>query len=107
MTKAIRSPSHLKFIRTLCCMSCGGTDTIQAAHIRTAANSGVGMKPADRHVIPLCFRCHKLQHDIGQKAFFGDVPSVLKLADRLYSATGDWKEGMKIIRTYRPENVGA
>jgi hypothetical protein len=42
---------------------------IEFAHVRSAANSGTGLKPSSAWGIALCSECHLLQHQIGQKAF--------------------------------------
>lgn len=63
-------PRHRKFVRSHgCCVpDCPNTD-IEFAHIRSAANSGTGLKPHDAFGISLCARHHKMQHEIGQPAF--------------------------------------
>jgi len=42
---------------------------IEAAHIRTAANSGIAVKPHDAFCVPLCQAHHKVQHRIGHPRF--------------------------------------
>jgi hypothetical protein len=65
-------PRHRAFLRRHQCVV-GRVDCdnsrIEVAHIRSAANSGTGIKPADWDAIPLCWSCHKLQHLIGQREF--------------------------------------
>ena len=42
---------------------------IVAHHVRTAANSGAGMKPSDEWLVPLCDKHHKEGHQKGWKTF--------------------------------------
>lgn len=68
----IRSPSHLAFVRGFVCVAhsssaCEGR--IEAAHYRTASNSGTGVKPGDDWTFPACAHHHREQHEIGQPAF--------------------------------------
>lgn len=64
-----KCPRHLKFVRSFACSVPGCQRwPIEAHHIRTAANSGTGMKPADRWVISLCLEHHNEVHN-GQETF--------------------------------------
>jgi hypothetical protein len=57
-------------IRTFECFpkaDCQGD--IVSAHIRTAANSGTGLKPPQWDTVPLCTHHHGLQHQKGQPEF--------------------------------------
>jgi len=64
-------PKHRKFIEAQRCIvsrvDCAGD--VVAAHVRSAANAGVGLKPHDHFTVPLCAMCHALQHQIGQSEF--------------------------------------
>ena len=42
---------------------------VVAHHVRTAANSGTGMKPGDEWLVPLCDKHHKEGHQKGWKTF--------------------------------------
>ena len=42
---------------------------IECAHVRTATDGGLGLKPSDRWTISLCERHHLEQHEIGEAAF--------------------------------------
>jgi len=56
-----------QWIKTLPCYvsNCANRD-IDPAHIRTAQNSGMGMKPSDEWLIPLCRHHHRdVQHQHG------------------------------------------
>jgi hypothetical protein len=61
---------HRKFVRSHYCVvpGCQATD-IQFCHIRSAANSGTGLKPHDAHSFPACFNHHAEQHQVGQGTF--------------------------------------
>jgi len=38
-------------------------------HVRTAANSGMGMKPSDKWIVPMCHMHHMEGHKIGWQRF--------------------------------------
>lgn len=95
-----KDEKHLKFVRTLPCLKCRKAPS-EAAHIRTAANSGTGLKPPDWHVVPLCSQHHRIQHQIGQLSFFGDVYATLRFAEALHKVSGDWKEACHLIVNFR------
>lgn len=70
------SDLHRKFIRMHECAlwgnpisECDRDHPVQAAHYRSAANSGTGIKPRDEYLLPLCRNHHTEQHAIGQLAF--------------------------------------
>jgi hypothetical protein len=70
-----RSPAHLKFVRSFCCSMCGSQVNIEAAHVRMGSGAGIGFKPDDYRCVSLCGGpngCHAKQHQIGEKAFWGD-----------------------------------
>lgn len=72
MKKRLRSPRHLAWIRTRPCVIAGWHFCVgrtQAAHIRTGTDGGMGIKPSDKWVVPLCAMAHKEQHTIGEPAF--------------------------------------
>lgn len=58
--------THRAFVRRHACSIRGcEAGPIEFAHLRTAANSGTGLKPADWHGISLCQEHHKRGHDAG------------------------------------------
>lgn len=68
----IRDPAYLKWVRTLSCVACGKSGPSDAHHIRTAKNSGTGIKPSDEFVVPLCrgpSGCHMEYHSSGAMTF--------------------------------------
>ncbi len=90
----IRCPAHLAHVRGFACAvanqkgahECFGK--IEAAHVRTGTDGGMGMKPSDCFVIPLCSDAHREQHRVGEAEFeriYGI--SMRKIADRLWKAS--------------------
>lgn len=88
----IRNKKHLEFIRSLSCCVCGSIPC-DAAHIRKGTGGGMGMKPGDDCVIPLCRSCHMGQHRTGEVSFWdGALEAAQELASMLYKNTGQvWK----------------
>lgn len=63
-------PRHRKFVRSFqCCVPGCEQGPIEFAHVRTAANSGKSIKPADWHGISLCHAHHAEQHQHGAVTF--------------------------------------
>jgi hypothetical protein len=93
-----RDPDYLAQVRQLPCLKCG-MEPSEAAHVRYASAafgkaSGLGKKPEDRHAVPLCAGCHRLdrdaQHARGERFFWAELGiNPLIVADRLYAARGD------------------
>lgn len=61
-------PAYLAYVRTLPCRICGRPGPSDPAHLRTGArqydkpHTGMGEKPSDRWVLPLCRTHHDDQH---------------------------------------------
>lgn len=68
--KRMRCPAHLAWVRTFACSvpGCAGKP-IEAAHVRTGTDGGVGMKPGDQWAISLCSMHHRKQHLWGERTF--------------------------------------
>lgn len=87
----IRSESHKQWIRQFCCIlfgkdghSCAGKT--EAAHVRSLTDGGMGMKPGDNWVIPLCSGAHAEQHHLGEFPFEHKYRIDMKaIAERLWS----------------------
>lgn len=63
-------PQHRRWVRSHGCVVPGCKDDwIEFAHVRSAANSGTGLRPHDRYGVALCAEHHYQQHAIGQPAF--------------------------------------
>ena len=75
-----RSPRYLAFIRTKPCMKCKTPFNVQAAH-QNFGNGTMGGKASDLQAVPLCYYCHRLEHDIGGKNFWGSVDVKKKCED--------------------------
>lgn len=103
---------HLAFIRSLPCCVCGAHKQVESAHVRMASAihgkraSGMGEKPDDTWVVPLCAHHHRTapdaQHAVGEVAFWsahGIDPLALALA--LWCATGDEQRAESIISETR------
>ena len=66
--KNIKSKTHLKFVSEQPCILCSRPD-VQSAHIRYAG-AGIGMKPSDHFVVPLCIDHHSEQHRMNERMFW-------------------------------------
>jgi hypothetical protein len=97
--------AHLDFIRALPCVSCGDPLATEAAHLRAAnvrygkKQTGMQEKAHDRWTIPLCGRCHRDQHHVGEESFWKSLkinPWVLCMS--LWNATGDYELAMEVLR---------
>lgn len=94
---------HLQFVRGLPCIRCADNTGTEAAHIRFSdarigkVNAGVGAKPDDRFVLPLCGAHHRLQHAGSETHFWKDGDPIL-WALALYSVSGDHEAGCQIIQ---------
>lgn len=69
--------AYLQWIRGLICLTCQDNTSVEAAHLRRADLradkqwTGMQTKPNDRPwVLPLCSKCHRLQHEIGEDRFY-------------------------------------
>jgi hypothetical protein len=67
----IRNASHLAWIRGHVCSvnASDCSDRIEAAHVRTGTDGGMGVKPGDNWTIPLCSDHHHDQHQVGEAQF--------------------------------------
>ena len=68
LTLLYRSKKHLDFIRNQTCII-SYVEDVQACHIRILSDGGVGLKPSDFE-IPMSYKYHRLQHDIGELNFY-------------------------------------
>ncbi len=103
-TKRIKNGDHLKFIRTLDCCKCGQPYP-EACHIRAGTDGGMGRKPSDCWVVPMCSSCHRYQHSIPEREFWGkDLERAKRLSKDLYDNTGNYpKCRMLVILFYQGE----
>lgn len=95
---ARRDDSYLAMVRQLPCLRCG-MEPSEAAHVRFASAAfgkagGMQKKPDDRHAVPLCAGCHRLdrdaQHNRNEREFWDSVGiNPLLVAEKLYAKRGD------------------
>lgn len=71
-----KSEKHLRFIRSLSCCVCGDNTSVEAAHVRMPDPrigkplTGIGIKPDDEFVVPLCSQHHREQHSMSERRFW-------------------------------------
>jgi len=46
---------------------------IECAHVRYGSNTGMGQKPDDWRVVPLCRTHHIQQHTVGEQTFWKGI----------------------------------
>ena len=97
---------HLRFIRGLPCVVCDDNTSTEAVHVRFACEGkrhvGLGEKPDDKWTVPLCGKCHRLQHEQNEQAWWQEQGmDPLKIASGLFKVTGDHGGGLLTIRACR------
>jgi hypothetical protein len=107
----VENRNHLSFIRRLPCIVCGTRVRIEAAHIRMGnplygkPQAGMGEKPSDQFVLPLCMRHHDEQHAMNEAQFWMALAiDPLRLALALFDSTADEERAEQIIRSHRGEH---
>jgi hypothetical protein len=107
-TPRAHSAAHLDFIRQLPCIVCGNNICTEAAHIRfscIAANkrkTGMGEKPHDMWVLPVCGDHHRAQHGGNEFKFWqlmGIDPIFSAMA--LWINSGNHEAGEQIVSSAR------
>jgi hypothetical protein len=99
-----KDDNHLDYIRQLPCLTCGFFPGVDAAHIRFSkhgikANPGMGAKPDDRWVVPLCRECHADQHKGSEEEFWANEGiDPIRSALLLKGASPDVELGEHVIR---------
>jgi len=90
-SKRLVDINHIARIKQLPCISCGAHPPTEAAHVRIHA--GMGMRPDDNLVLPLCDVCHRTgpgaEHNVGgSKKFYSELGiDPVALAAELYDET--------------------
>jgi hypothetical protein len=93
-----RPAQHLAFVRQLPCVACGKAAPSEAAHVRTATDGGIGVKPGDRYAVPLCAACHAKRHRIGELTFWSGLRiDPLNVALRLWTISADVSAGERTV----------
>lgn len=64
---------HLDATRQCPCVVCHTDVAIDAAHVRFGSLAGMGRKPPDSEVLPLCRAHHMEQHSVGELSFWAAV----------------------------------
>lgn len=84
-------PRHRRYVRSFVCAVPGCGMPSVCCHLRTAANSGMGLKPQDGNCVPLCNGHHAEQE--GRIATFQRKYGVdlWALAERLAQTSPDWQ----------------
>lgn len=104
-------PAHRAFVKRHVCAFCGSSEAIEFAHLRTAANSGIGYKPNDAFGVPLCRDCHRDAHDRGHETVAREhgksMEKMFALAAAFVRGTKDkaLREDLRLIRTEELEGV--
>jgi len=102
-----RNKAHLEFVSRLPCVITG-RGPVQVCHIRFPSlhhgkrQTGKGEKPDDRWVLPMIPEMHAKQHSMNEEAFWASYGiDPLATAQLLYAASGNFNEGVKVIRLAR------
>ena len=90
----IEDPAYLAFVRTLPCLICRRPGPNDPAHLRSAARqygkrlTGMGEKPDDKWVLPLCRHHHNEQHRRNELQWWASygIADPFALADTLYAS---------------------
>jgi hypothetical protein len=90
---------HLRFVAGLPCCICRRAGDTQVHHLLRGVVRGMGMKAADRHVIPVCTIHHAAIHAHGDEAEFLALRNIdgPALAAALWSVSGDHDEAVRIM----------
>ena len=100
------SPEHLADIRKLPCCGCMKHGRVQAHHLLSTKDRGMGQRSTDKDAVPLCFRCHEDLHRRGSKneltVFFGwGIADPLQLASDLWRNRGDLNKQRSLICAHK------
>lgn len=104
VSKRVKAPAYLAWIRTLPCIVTGRRD-VEAAHISYPApeygklGRGLASKESDRWTVPLCSAEHHKQHGMNERAYWQSLGiDPCKVALALYGAYPDAELAMIVIR---------
>lgn len=92
----IEDRAHLAFVRLQACCVCGSRRNVEAAHLRMrrpGKETGMGRKPHDFFVTPLCAYHHRIgiasQHARGEREFWEYTGlNPFEIAERLWAESG-------------------
>lgn len=85
---------YKQFLRGFPCLTCvffghNASESSDPAHVKTGSHAGANLKD-DGYMVPLCRKCHHLQHNIGEPAFWAKVPLTAQMADYLGTPALRW-----------------
>lgn len=110
----VQDQEHLAFIRSLPCILTGRK--AEAAHLRFGSRlhgkaiTGIGTKPDDRWVLPLCHDKHMEQHasGLGEPGWWRaqGIADPLVVCMRLWEASGDRDAALRVIEDAREAGIG-
>jgi hypothetical protein len=60
--------------------------------------TGIGRKPPDYFVVPLCGRHHRQQHEGSEREFWWCEQEPILKALALYAVSGDYEAGLQIVK---------
>jgi hypothetical protein len=67
-----------QWIRTQpCAICCLKPPPSECSHVRTAKNSGTGIKPPDEYTIPACHNCHHVETVKGRSAALREIKGII------------------------------
>jgi len=97
----IKDEKHRKFVASLPCCVSGVSGQTQAAHVKTGALCGMGMKPSDAYIVPLSCREHAAQHKVGERVYWGDkLEAAQELCNALYLCTGNYDKAHVLLARF-------
>jgi len=101
----LRSPRHLKWLRSLPCCLTGYTVGIEAAHIRH--HSGMAIKPGDNVCLPLRAELHRVEHEMPADFWLAACgmtrDQVATFAHGLGALSGDDEAGRRYLEDMQRE----
>jgi hypothetical protein len=92
---ATKDDAYLAMVRQCPCLDCAQDPAGEACHLRMSSathgkKGGMGKKPDDKWVLPLCREHHERQHKIGERQFWYELGiNPFLAAKRLYAKRGD------------------
>lgn len=97
----IRCPGYLQFVRGHECVVAAGdwglaspcSGRMEACHVRSGTDGGMGVKPSDCFTFPACTIHHAEQHRIGEQQFARKYGLNLRqIADQLWTRSPHGKK---------------
>lgn len=91
------SQDHLADIRKMICCGCLSNKHVQAHHLLSTKDRGMGQRSTDKDAVPLCFNCHETLHRSGSK---NEITVFQKwgIADPLQLAADLWRSRGDVVK---------